>query len=354
MPIRNKLADDSPSPIEPRTARARSSFESAAIWIATAAAFWLAWQLADALLLIFAGLVFAAGLRAAEMQLARVWNVRHGIRLTVVILVFLGLLVGFFAFAGVALAAQAQILTETVQQQIALLAKLAQEYGITAAGDPVATLSQFFRGYFAQFAAFVGSTVGALGALLLIFAIGIYVAAEPRLYERGVEWLTPAEARPSVHATLVEMSVVLRRWVVGRVLTMGIEGGLIFIGLSIVGVPLAGLLALVSGLLAFIPNLGAAISGALIVAVGFSVGTTEGLWAVAIYLFVQLLEGNVLTPLIEKRAVDLAPAVVLGAQLVFGVLFGILGVALADPIVALVKVALERRGKTEPDASHAR
>ena len=154
-----------------------------------------------------------------------------------------------------------------------------------------------------------------------------------------------------MHAALAEMAHVLRRWVAGRLLTMTIEGSFIFIGLSIVGVPLAGLLALVSGLLAFIPNIGAMISGALIVAVGFSVGPTEGLWAIGIYLAVQLAEGNVLTPLIEKRAVDLAPAAVLAAQLLFGILFGILGVALADPIVALTKVALERRDKAAPAPS---
>lgn len=126
---------------------------------------------------------------------------------------------------------------------------------------------------------------------------------------------------------------------------MAIEGSFIFVGLTILGLPLAGVLALVSASLAFIPTVGSAISGALIVAVGFSVGTTEGLWAIGIFLAVQQLEGNVLTPMIEKRAVDLPPAVVLGAQLLFGVLFGILGIALADPAVAMVKVALERRPK---------
>jgi predicted PurR-regulated permease PerM len=93
------------------------------------------------------------------------------------------------------------------------------------------------------------------------------------------------------------------------------------------------------------------ISGALIVAVGFSVGPSAGFWAIGIYLAVQLAEGNVLTPLIEKRAVDLAPAAVLAAQLLFGILFGILGVALADPIVALAKVALERRDRAPPAPS---
>ncbi|MFZ4688702.1 MAG: AI-2E family transporter [Polymorphobacter sp.] len=339
-----------PSPIEPHTQATRHSLQTAFIWIGVAAAFWLAWHLAQALLLVFAGLVFAAGLQSAERALGRVWKVSHPVRLAVVVLLFLGLVIGFVAFAGLAVAEQAQQLIATVQGQITRLGKLAGEYGLDIGhdGDALAAFKAQLSGQFNRIAAFVGSAIGGLGALLLIVTLGIYVAADPRLYERGVEWLTPEHARAEMRATLVDMGQVLRRWLAGRLLTMTIEGVFIFIGLMLVGVPLAGLLALVSGVLAFVPTLGAMISGALIVAVGFSVGPTEGLWAIGIYLSVQLIEGNVLTPLIEKRAVDLAPAVVLAAQLLFGVLFGILGVALADPIVALAKVALQRRS-----AAHA-
>ena len=336
-----------PSPIEPRSVRSRTTVETAFIWIASVAAVWLAWQLAQALLLIFAGIVVAAGLRSAEQLLRRVVDIPHAARLTIIVVTLLGLIIGFIAFAGVALAAQVQELTATIDVQIIRLTELAGKFGIVI--EPgrslLARMPALLDGHFDQVAALVGSAIGGLGALLFAFVFGIYVAADPRLYERGLEWLTPMAARGEMHATLAEMANVLRRWVAGRLLTMGIEGGFIFIGLSIVGVPLAGLLGLVSGLLAFIPNLGAMISGALIIAVGFSVGPTEGLWAVGIYLAVQLIEGNVLTPLIEKRAVDLAPAVVLAAQLLFGILFGVLGVALADPIVALAKVALVRRSK---------
>ena len=342
-----------PSPIEPRSERSRTTVETALIWIASAAAVWLAWQLAQALLLIFAGLVVAAGLRSAEDLLRRAVNLPHAVRLTIIVVVLVGLILGFLAFAGVALAAQAQQLSSTVDAQLARLTEMARGLGLNIESDHSipARLQSLLDGNFDRVAAFVGSAIGGLGALFFAFVFGIYVAADPRLYERGLEWLTPVAARGEMHATLVEMARVLRRWVAGRLLTMGIEGGFIFIGLSIVGVPLAGLLGLVSGLLAFIPNLGAMISGALIVAVGFSVGPTEGLWAIGIYLAVQLIEGNVLTPLIEKRAVDLAPAVVLAAQLLFGILFGILGVALADPIVALAKVALERRDRAPPAPS---
>lgn len=345
-------ASEPKSPIEPRTERAKSSFQGAFIWIGTAALFWLGWQLAQALLLVFAGLIFAAGLQSGTEALGRLIKLPHGLRLAIVVVAVLGGLFGFLAFAGVTLAEQAQVLLMTLERQVDELALWARGIGIDLfhGVDAMTALQGVIEGNFDRVAAFIGSTLGGLGAMLLVVTLGIYVAAEPQLYERGLEWLTPAHARRSLHATLAAMANVLQRWIVGRLVTMAIEGGLTFAGLTLIGMPLAGVLALVAGLLAFIPNLGAFIAGALIVAVGFSVSLTMGLWALGLYVFIQFVDGNILNPLVEKHAVDLAPAVVLAAQLLFGILFGILGVALADPIIALAKVGLERRNAPEPAA----
>mgnify|MGYP000929314954 FL=1 len=109
------------------------------------------------------------------------------------------------------------------------------------------------------------------------------------------------------------------------------------------GVPMAALLGVLTCLLAFLPNIGAIVSGALIILVGFSAGADVGLYAVFVYFVVQMVDGYLIVPMVAKRAVDLAPALVLGAQILFGALFGILGLALADPIIAMIKVTLERQ-----------
>jgi predicted PurR-regulated permease PerM len=111
--------------------------------------------------------------------------------------------------------------------------------------------------------------------------------------------------------------------------------------LAIGGVPMAALLGLITGLLAFIPNIGAIISGTLMVLVGFSAGTGTGLWAIFVYFFVQNVDGYLVVPYIARKTVDLAPALVLAAQLIFSALFGILGLLLADPLLAILKVALQ-------------
>ena len=143
-----------------------------------------------------------------------------------------------------------------------------------------------------------------------------------------------------------KVGFTLRRLLFGRIVGMLFEGVFTWILLMVGGVPMAALLGLLTGLLAFVPNIGAIISGVLMVAVGFSAGQGEGLWAIFVYFLVQNVDGYLVVPYIARRTVDLAPALVLAAQLLFGALFGVLGLLLADPIVATIKVALEKVSET--------
>ncbi len=108
---------------------------------------------------------------------------------------------------------------------------------------------------------------------------------------------------------------------------------------------MALLLGILTGLLAFIPNIGAFTSGVLMIAVGFSAGVDTGLWAIAVYFGVQTFDGYVVIPMVARRTVDLPPALTLSSQILASTLFGVLGLALADPIVAMIKVALERNSE---------
>jgi predicted PurR-regulated permease PerM len=129
----------------------------------------------------------------------------------------------------------------------------------------------------------------------------------------------------------------------GRLIGMLVEGVATWALLALGGVPLAALLGLLTGILAFIPNVGAIISGVLMVLIGFSAGTDTGLWAIGVYCAVQFIDGYLILPYVAKKTVDLAPALVLGAQLIFGALFGLMGLALADPLVAMIKATLQQK-----------
>lgn len=139
----------------------------------------------------------------------------------------------------------------------------------------------------------------------------------------------------------------MRRLMAGRLIGMAVEGVGTWLLLWIGGVPMAALLGILTGLLAFIPNIGAIVSGVLIVLAGFSVSTDAGLWAIGVYLIVQTVDGYLIVPYVARKTVDLAPALVLAAQLLFGALFGLMGLALADPIIAMIKTALEQKSKEE-------
>ena len=157
--------------------------------------------------------------------------------------------------------------------------------------------------------------------------------------------MLPPSSRDNFYVTAARMGYVLRRLLAGRMVGMLVEGVGTWIGLTLGGVPMAALLGIITGLLTFIPNIGAFVSGMLIILVGFSASWDAGIWAIGVYLVVQNVDGYLIVPMVAKRSVDLAPALVLAAQLLFGALFGILGLMLADPIIAMIKVALERRSE---------
>jgi predicted PurR-regulated permease PerM len=200
----------------------------------------------------------------------------------------------------------------------------------------------------------VTTAVGAVTNLVMMMVLAIFIALEPRIYERGVAWMLPLASRDHFYGTAAKIGWTLRRLMAGRLLGMVIEGVGVWALLSIGGVPMAALLGVLTGLLAFLPNIGAIVSGVLIILVGFSAGQETGIYAIIVYFAVQMVDGYVIVPMVAKRAVDLAPALVLGAQILFGALFGIMGLALADPIIAMIKVALERQSERNEERSKPR
>ena len=223
--------------------------------------------------------------------------------------------------------------------------------GLVAGGVDVQQLCGQLMGSLGRLGSAVSSALGAITTMVMILVIGIFIAVEPRLYQRGVAWMLPLESRDRFYRTAERMGFAMRRLMAGRLIGMAVEGVGTWLLLLTGGVPMAALLGILTGLLAFLPNIGAIISGVLIVLAGFSVGVDAGLWAIAVYFIVQTVDGYLIVPYVAKKTVDLAPALVLGAQLLFGALFGLMGLALADPIVAMIKTALEQ--KSDDDEAEA-
>ena len=330
-------------PSELRDPFIRQELKRASVWFGLGLAILAVIFLAQPLLLILGGVVFASILDGGTRLLGRVLPIGRGWRLLIVSLAALAGLVGTVWFAGVQLGAQAAALRDIVTLQVNRLLEWGAAYGLGLESIQPQQIVDQAMSSLGRLTSAVSSVLGGFANLVMIIVIGLFIAAEPNLYERGIAWMLPSENRERFYRTSDRMGMTLRRLMAGRLLGMAVEGVGTWILLWAGNVPMAALLGLLTGILAFLPNIGAIISGVLIILVGFSAGVDTGLWAIAVYAIVQVVDGYLIVPYVARKTVDLAPALVLGAQLIFGALFGILGLALADPIVAMVKAALDQK-----------
>jgi len=341
------------APNELRDPLVRMELKRASVWFGLAIAVALVVLLIQPLLLIFGGLVFAAMLDGGVRLLGRVLPIGRGFRLLIVMLLTIIFIVSVFVMTGVQIAEQFGQLQETLIFQANRLAAWASQMGIMPGTSDISSLARQALGSVGRLTSAVGSVFGALTSLFMIIVIGLFVAIEPKLYERGLQWMVPSANRHEFAITIQRMGKTMRRLLAGRLLGMAAEGVLTWIALMIGGVPMALILGILTGLLAFIPNIGAFISGLLMVAVGFSAGVETGLWAIGTYFVVQTFDGYVLLPMVAKKTVDLPPALTLGSQILLSTLLGVMGLALADPLVAMIKVALERSSEREEEIEDA-
>ena len=187
----------------------------------------------------------------------------------------------------------------------------------------------------------LSGTLAAIGHTFVAIVIGLYLAADPRPYIEGTVGLFPPAHRKRAREILLAIGHTLRWWLFGKAISMVAVGIAVFIGLAVIGVPMAGALALIAALLDFIPNIGPVL--ALLPAALFALlqGPTQVFYVVLLYGVVQTVESYLLTPMIERRTVELPPALTLVALLVAALLFGWLGLLLAAPATAALMVLVQ-------------
>ncbi len=341
------------SPVEMRDPFLRKELKRAMIWLGLACVIALLIVLVQPLLIIFAGVVFAALLDGGVRLLGRVLPIGRGWRLLIVVLLTFAFLVGTFILTGVQVTEQVTQLRSTLESQANRFTGYLTSQGLMPGASDVNGIVKQALGSVGRVTSWVGSAIGAITSMFMILILGLFIAMDPGTYSRGMQWMVPVDLRPEFARTLVKMGATLRRLLAGRLLGMAVEGVASGIALAVGGVPMAMLLGIIAGILAFIPNVGAIVTGVLMVAVGFSAGVDTGYWAIGTYLVVQTIDGYVIVPMVAKRTVDLPPALTLGAQIMASALFGILGLALADPMTAMLKTALERRSEREEEKSEA-
>jgi predicted PurR-regulated permease PerM len=187
----------------------------------------------------------------------------------------------------------------------------------------------------------VGAGVANVVSLAVVVLIStIFMVASPAPLVNGFVALFPAGQRERVREILEKMYRNVQRWFLGQLASMTIIGLLFTIALSVIGVPFALLLGILSGLLAFIPFVGPAISVIPPILLALAEEPISALWVILAYAGIQFVEGNIVQPVVMSRAVSLHPVIIVFALLIMGTLFGFIGVLLAIPLVAALHVLM--------------
>lgn len=308
---------------------------------------WGAIYVIDVILLLFAAALLAIFLRGLAELVRRYTGIPEGISVLVVAV----LLIGIMALAIFLLAPS---VTEEVRHLRDELPKSAQKAGeyisrfgwgktiieqLPSADEVMqsidaASLLTRVGGYFS-------STVGAIANFFIVILLAIYLATEPQTYIKGFSKLFTFDKRRRVTEVFNTIGETLQMWLVGKAASMLFIGLLTWIGLAILGIPLSFTLGLIAGLLSFIPNFGPILSAVPAVLLAFIISPVSALYVAGLYVVVQLIESNVVTPIIERETVELPPALTIVSQLALSVLIGGLGLVLATPILAVIMVLVQ-------------
>lgn len=311
----------------------------------TAAALLVLWLLRVVVLALFAGMLLGVFLHRVARRLRRAVPLPQTVAVLAVLLVLTVVLVSSGSLFAATAAWQFEALARTIPESLAQLRVFVDDYPALQrqwreAAD-FGTSLQGQRYLVTGLRGAVSTTTSVVGTIFVAVAFAIYAAFEPGLYARGVCRLFPVTVRPRIRLLLQRSSQVLWWWLLGRVAAMIIIGGLTTLVLMLLGVPLAVSLGLLAGVFSFVPYVGPILAGIPGILVGLTQGVGMALAVFGVYVGVQIIEGNLLTPLIERRTVHLPPALAIGAQLVAGVLAGPLGLMLASPLTAVAMVAVQ-------------
>ena len=323
---------------------------------ATAATLFLVWHLRWTLALVFGAILVGVFFRTGGDLVARLIPGRHknlGLAGFCVLLVLLGTL--FAAFAVPGLSGQMDELRDQVPKAVESLRGRLEDTGWGRwlldddRGGDLQGLVEGGGGMMQRAMTAASTLLTVVVSFVFLLFTGLYLAVEPREYRRGIVWLLPPRDREAAQQTLLDVGHTLRYWLYGQLTAMALVGILSGVGLWILGVPLPLVCAVWTFLLVFIPNFGPVASGALPVLLAlatpdgmFGGGVGLALAVVVLYLGVQAVESYVVTPMIQKKAVELPPALLITTQLILGVLMGLVGVAIAAPLTAALMVASRR------------
>ncbi|MFC4174292.1 AI-2E family transporter [Microvirga sp. GCM10011540] len=331
---------------------------------------YLLWQIRSALLLVLAGVIVAVLLVAAaepirkRTKLSRRWSLGLAGGAICLVLALSFWLVGSQVQSQLSdLASRLPQALQSFEDRLAgVLPNMAPSQDVAAQNGAAAQgqsnpqaaqesqadrggnldLLSLSRDVVSRLTSFGATALEVLANLVLVIIAGVFFAADPGIYRRGIVKLFPPSQHERVDETLGDCGGALRNWLIAELIAMALVAVLVGLGTWIIGLPAPLALALFAGLMEFIPIVGPILGAVPALLLALTQGTTSVLWTLLLFLAIQQLESNVITPLVQRRMVSIPPALLLFAVLAFGLLFGPLGVVVAAPLTVVVFVAVKK------------
>jgi predicted PurR-regulated permease PerM len=269
-----------------------------------------------------------------KTKLSRKWAMTISVTLSFVIL---GLL---FWFMGSKIQVQVAELSNTLPHTVNVFKEKMSESVIgqkildNFSGDNSGNLSHTVQAFFS-------TSFGVLGDIYIIIFLGIFFTSNPDSYKKGILLLVPKSKKELGKHIMDRVSLSLKGWLKSMMISIVLITILIATGLSIISIPLAMVLALIAGILKLIPNLGSLLAMIPGVLLALTISTNTAIVVAILYIVSQTIVSNIVTPLIQKKMIDLPPALTLISQLMMGVLSGALGIILAVPLLSILIILVD-------------
>ena len=315
----------------------------ATVTVSALAAVWFGYRI---LMLIFAGLLLAL-----FFSIPATWLRRHSFlsqrwALVVVLVLLTSLFLAFgFKFA-MSINQEFAQLTQVVPGSLEALKDWLRKWPLGSylvdVVEQAPSLRTALKDWSSRVSSLFTTTFGVLLNIIVILFIGLFAAFEPSIYRKGLMRLIYPSQRPRAEELLSTLRYRMSWWLIGRLSSMTVIGVLSGLGLWLLNIPMAFTLGLLAALLSFIPYLGPVLSAVPALLVAFSQSPGDMLHVAMLYLAIQFLESYFITPLIQREAVSIPPALLLAVQVWLGLFAGLIGLLVAEPLIVLCMALVQR------------
>ncbi len=311
----------------------------------------LLWHLREILLLLFGGILVGVVIKQLKHRLQDLTHWPHLVCLLAVLFGLIAILAGMGFLIAPPLISQSRELIESaptiwkrVQEQLSAATWLQTwwEQNHDQVSDSVSkSTPKGFSWVVGALGNMLSSSIGFVTGIVVVLGIGFYLAVEPRLYISGMVRLVPQRWDSRVRDALTRSGNAISGWMLGQLGSVTVVAVCVTVGLWMLGVPHSLALGVLAGVLAFIPNLGPIAAFIPAVIVAFAERPMLAVWTAVLYVSIQLVENNFLTPMLQRRIIAMPPALMLAFQVISAALAGLAGILVAAPLLAVIMTLIQ-------------